>query len=229
MLVFPKKPEPTNREASQVIGRWITPLPCWADMQTVKRRCVQTAHISLQISSFQRAQTQNKRTANLLARPAALHSGSLAIAFASAFRRRRLHRCVSSSSVRRYLRMVASHRKRKNRINLHFSVTPHVYRRFSRPRHSAPCQADPPQAASGAPRWPNHPLFAPDSQPQAANPCPWWVIRPPDTVRAMPVWPICSAGIVSMSPSIITRSAASPGISRPVSPSRCPAQAPPAV
>ena len=55
MLVFPKKQEPTNREASQVIGTRISPHPCWADMQTVKRRCAQTAHISLQISCFQRA------------------------------------------------------------------------------------------------------------------------------------------------------------------------------
>ena len=55
MLVFPKKQEPTNREASQVIGRWIAPLPCWADMLRVRRRCAQTAHISLQISCFQRA------------------------------------------------------------------------------------------------------------------------------------------------------------------------------
>ena len=36
-------------------------LPCQADMQPIKRRCVQTAHISLHTFNFQRAQTQNAR------------------------------------------------------------------------------------------------------------------------------------------------------------------------
>ena len=79
--MFPKKQEPTNREASQVIGRWIAPLPCWADMLRVRRRCAQTAHISLQISCFQRAKTQNNRTANSLARPAALYPEYFCLSF----------------------------------------------------------------------------------------------------------------------------------------------------
>jgi len=36
-------------------------LPYQVDMQTSRRRCAQTAHISLQHFNFQRAQTQNKQ------------------------------------------------------------------------------------------------------------------------------------------------------------------------
>ncbi|WP_284326769.1 hypothetical protein, partial [Cypionkella aquatica] len=42
----------------------------------------------------------------------------------------RLHRCVCSSSVRRYLGSVAECRKRKNAKRCHFLVTPNVYRGF---------------------------------------------------------------------------------------------------
>jgi hypothetical protein len=58
---------------------------------------------------------------------------------------------------------------------------------------------------------------------------PRWLTLPPAIVSATAVLPISSAGIASMSPSISTRSAASPGTSRPHSPSICAAQAPPAV
>ncbi len=154
---------------------------------------------------------------------------SSAAAFALAFRRRRLHRCASSSSVRRYLRSLAPHRKRKKRASLHFSVTPHVYRGFAAPEARTEGWWIAQGVTPGAPKRQIRRPVTPDSPFQAANPWPWWVIRPPDTVSAIPVWPICSAGIVSMSPSMITRSAAIPTASRPVRPSRCPAQAPPAV
>jgi len=42
-------------------------------MLRLRRRCAQTARISLHSFSFQRAKTQNKRTANPLALHAALH------------------------------------------------------------------------------------------------------------------------------------------------------------
>ncbi|MGL6210146.1 MAG: hypothetical protein ACRC14_10000, partial [Paracoccaceae bacterium] len=56
VLMLSKQQEPTNREAFTLI---IGPKPYKADMQTVKRRCAQTAHISLQLQTFQRARTQN--------------------------------------------------------------------------------------------------------------------------------------------------------------------------
>ena len=43
----------------------------------------------------------------------------------------RLHHCVCSSSVRRYLGLVAGTRKRKNADQCHFLVTLNVYRGFS--------------------------------------------------------------------------------------------------
>ena len=42
-------------------------------MLAFRRRCAQTARISLHSSNFQRAKTQNNRTANSLAHPATLH------------------------------------------------------------------------------------------------------------------------------------------------------------
>ena len=55
------------------------------------------------------------------------------------------------------------------------------------------------------------------------------VIRPPQTVRAMPMAPTWCGSVASISPPRSTRSPASPGTSRPVTPSRWAAQAPPAV
>ncbi len=62
-----------------------------------------------------------------------------------------------------------------------------------------------------------------------ANPAASMGDSPPQIVSAIPVWPKSPAAIASISPSSSTRSAASPGTSRPVSPSICAAQAPPAV
>ncbi len=68
-----------------------------------------------------------------------------------------------------------------------------------------------------------------ESRQSQANPAPRWVICPPAMVSATPIRPRSCGAKASISPSNSTRSAASPGISRPVSPSICAAQAPPAV
>lgn len=83
-------------------------------MLDVRRRCAQTARISLLFHQCQRAifQTKNVRPANSLAYPDApclqiFRTSTLASAAASVRHRRR------SASVRRYLRMVHPTRKRK--------------------------------------------------------------------------------------------------------------------
>ena len=60
---FTKKQEPTNREAFPGHRSATSQsLPCWADMLRVRRRCAQTAHISLHQSHLQRAtQTTNNK------------------------------------------------------------------------------------------------------------------------------------------------------------------------
>ena len=68
-----------------------------------------------------------------------------------------------------------------------------------------------------------------DDSPIQAKPAPRWVILPPAIVRLIAVVPRLPGAIASISPSISTRSAASPGTSLPVMPSICAAQAPPTV
>ena len=89
-------------------------------MQTVKRRCAQTAHISLHHPSMSKSDPKNKkyRSASFLA-----HSVRLAFRFSRAFSRLchrpfRHRRCFAS--VRRYLRNGAGSRKREKRECLHF-------------------------------------------------------------------------------------------------------------
>ena len=102
-------------------------------------------------------------------------------------------------------------------------ISPNVCRGFRSPmtlRHPLPCGRPRPTCAA-------KPMESRDSHPHAASAS--WVIRPPQTVSAIPSRSISSGATASISPPRSTRSPASPGTSRPVTFSRCAAQAPPAV
>ena len=102
------------------------------DMLRLRRRCAQTARISLQILSMSKS-ADTKQTAHPnFGRICRRVSRFRYERFISLPVSVRLHRCVCSSSVRRYLGLVAETRKRKNDICFHFSVALNVYRGFSR-------------------------------------------------------------------------------------------------
>lgn len=135
----PKKQEPTNREAfTQIIGP-----PTYVNFPTrpiccrSRRRCAQTARISLLFHQFQRARTQNKQ-----------HTRTSGVSAVSSpeFRHRRLnplpasqppHRCAASSSVRQLLGNQQITRKTKNATTSLFlcnTLPPHNILRLQRLR-----------------------------------------------------------------------------------------------
>jgi hypothetical protein len=97
----------------QVIGSAVARIPCWSDMPRFRRRCAQTAHISLHSFNFQRAKTQNKQHTRTSGVSAVVHPVILSGAFQPGPASVPPHRCVASSSVRRYLGKASGSRKKK--------------------------------------------------------------------------------------------------------------------
>ena len=95
-------------------------------MQTVRRRCAQTAHISLHVHQCQRARGQNKPrrqspSVPRTALPSEIPNFRIVVALLShrfVFASVRHRRCFAS--VRRYLRRPAGSRKRKKTLPTHF-------------------------------------------------------------------------------------------------------------
>ena len=192
--------------------------PYWPDMQTVKRRCAQTAHISLhKYTTSKSADTKHAAHPNFgrICRLASRISAQRFIA-------------TSATAEPAFPRLVCFGEPlfRPRCPNPQEEKTPYA---------TISCQAQGLQGFSGCcgrksaqPRLgkPAKPLPRPPAQ---ANPCPRWVICPPQMVSAIPVLARSPTEVASTSPSSNTRSAASPGTSLPVSASTCAAQAPPAV
>jgi hypothetical protein len=88
-------------------------------MLRVRRRCAQTAHISLQFHTFQRARTKQSADPNF--GPICRRISSYSVQPSQAASRSvPLHRCVVSSSVRRYLGPHDKTRKRKKHLPSHY-------------------------------------------------------------------------------------------------------------
>ncbi len=189
-------------------------------MQTSDADRAQTARISLHSTAMSKSErTQNKRHAEHLSATTALPPGLSRLRFRAGRRRFRtafprpvrFGEAVFTSGCRH------PQEEKCSRVTISCQTQENLGFQ-SLPGAGSPCV----RRASGVE------FRAPDAASQP-NLAPRWVILPPQTVSAIPVSPICSAGIASISPSISTRSAASPGTSRPVMWSMCAAQAPPAV
>ena len=151
--MFPKKQEPTNREAfTKVIGQQAhAHLPTWPICKQLNADAPKPPTYLFINSIFKERGHKTNNTPELRAYLPSCIQIPLQ-AFHPAPRQPRLHHCVASSSVRRYLGKPDSARKRKKHIHFHFSVTLNVYRGFSQlaPDPSAACK--PPEVAnSGKP------------------------------------------------------------------------------
>jgi hypothetical protein len=183
-----------------------------------RRRCAQTAHISLQQFNFSKsADTKQPDNPNfgLICRLASRYSLQRFTATSSsaepAFPR---HVCFGEAVFR------PGNPNPQEEKTHHVTISCQAQEKKG---FSHPCRlGDAAVACNLVLKWPGLPLFQAKSGAE-------WVIRPPAMVKAIPICPRSPGATASISPSSSTRSAASPGTSRPVSPSICAAQAPPAV
>ncbi len=132
VLVFPKKQEPTNREAlTRSSVAWSPTFPTSPDMLTIStpmrpnRPHIPSIHINFKERGHKITSTPELRAS---CRRVSKFRYERFISLPSASR---LHRCVCFASVRRCLGLVAESRKRKNAQLRHFLVTLNVYRGFS--------------------------------------------------------------------------------------------------
>ena len=127
----------------QVIGSVIAHIPCWSDMLRISTPMrPNRPHIPSFIINVKERGHKTNNTPEL--RASCLRASRFRYErFISLPVPSRLHRCVCSSSVRRYLGKASGGRKRKKHIRFLFSVTLNVYRGFSLspPRLSAQCKA----------------------------------------------------------------------------------------
>ena len=171
-------------------------------MLDVRRRCAQTARISLHSFSFQRARTQNTQHTRTSGVTAILPPGF------RGFRHRFRSIPPPFPPPFRFGEGAFTHPPRDPQAENDGTMTIFSATDVS-PFFSKGCLAGR--------------VVAPYSLPASC------VTLPPAIVSAIPVRPISSAGIASISPSISTRSAAIPLRITPVSPSIWAAHAPPAV